>query len=696
VVIYYDNRFETINFGMSLLDRSIEKKDEFFIHRQLSEFSPYMNEKSLVASFISQGIRSPKEELEEGGFEIYLEDNKIFVTGADYKGTMYGLMDIAETIELYGIGSIISKIENPFLKIRGIKYNLPFEPYDYGDPVEKNIKVCLDKGYWEKYIDFLAKNRYNCLSLWSEHPFHMMFRLDKYPNTCPYNDVELERYKDLFMFIMSHSKKRGIDVYLITWNIRITSFVAEGLGLPAEIGDMFDQYNVVYDATNNIPNNTHEFDGVRQNLDVIKDYFKECIKTLAITYRDLKGIGTNCAEEMIGTAIERQDWVIDSYLRGIEESGRDLPFIMRTNMANGKIAKMFLDQYPSKEKYISWKYSNAHMYSSVNPQFEKLWNAWDEVDMNDIKVLYTVRNDDIHTLRWGDYDYIRDYVKGMKKPFVQGFYWGADGYIWGEDFQHAPNGHKTWKYDFEKHWHQFELLGRIGYNPMVEESIWIQKYKLHYGKPWGADFHAALKAASKIIPAVNRLFWINYDFQWHPESLLSALGFKTILDFMDAKPMPGIGTLGIREYANAKLKGLKTEGETPQDIVNIIKESVCLLNSYTKELRNNIPEEYIADDIECTLLDIEAWKELGEYYYNKFTAALELVFYESTGIEQHKDRAIQCLSEAIKNWKELSRIWSEHYMPYKMARVKYTFGWPYYIRDVKRDLEIARYFRSEA
>lgn len=689
MLIYFDNRYQTVGFGIQMLESALCKVGDFTLEKPLDAFVGGEKCKTLVVSIEHQGIKRTERMLENGGFEIDVQDNIIYITGGDHCGAMYGLLDLAETIELFGLGAVKTKIENPFLKLRGVKFNLPFEPYDNGDPFEKNIKTCLDPRFWERYIDYLAANRYNCLSLWSEHPFHMMFRLAKYPETCPYSDEELEKYKNLYKFIFRHAKNRGIDVYLITWNIRITPFVARGLGLPEELGDMSDQYCETYDKHNRLPSNNSDFFPIRQHLDIIKDYFKECIKTLAITYRDLKGIGTNCAEEMAGSPMERQNWVTESYLRAVEESGRDFPFIMRTNMGNGKVAKQFLDAYPSKEKYISWKYSNAHMYSHPAPKFEELWGAWKDVDMEDIKVLYTVRNDDIHTLRWGGQEYLKRYITGMKKPYVEGFYWGADGYLWADDFQHIPNGHKTWQYDYERHWLEFELIGRLSYNPELPEYYWVEKSKKHYGSLWGEDFYSGIKAASDIIPAVNRLFWINYDFEWHPESLLSVYGFKTIKDFMNGKPMPGIDIVGIREYVEKDLKKENISGETPRDIIHILKKSFGTVESLAEKLSGEIPGEYRCGEIECTLLDLKAWGALGRYYADKFSAALELVYYEKTGDAARKAGAIAYLGDGLNAWEELSRIWSLHYMPYKMARVKYIFGWPYYLDDVRRDIEIA-------
>jgi len=689
MVIFTDRRYATVNFGIGKLEAALRGRGEFVVRKPLCEFTGSASCPCVVISTADMKVRAPAGKLENGGFEIAREGNVLYLTGGDHAGAMYGLLDLAETAALYGPDAIAEKLENPFLPLRGIKFNLPFEPYANGDPFLKNQETCLDPVFWEKFLDFLAENRYNCLSLWSEHPFHMMFRLDKYPDACPYCDAELKRYQDLYRFIFRRAKERGMEVFLITWNIRITPFVARALGLPEELGEMEESTNWTYEPENSLPKHSRDFVPVRQHLDVIQDYFKECIKTLVTTYVDLRGIGTNCAEEMVGNASERQDWVMQTYLEAVRQAGRDIPFIMRTNMGNGKIAKRFLDEYPSRRKYISWKYSNAHMYSHPEPQFEDLWGAWEGVDLEAVKVLFTVRNDDFHTLRWGDPDFLKKYIRGMKKPYVEGFYWGADGYVWGKDFQHFPGGHKTWEYDYEKHWHQFELLGRLGYNPELPDDIWREKYKAHYGE-WGEGFRRGLAAASRIIPAVNRLFWLDYDFQWNPEGLLSRFGFKTILDFMNGKPMPGIPTLGVKEYAQKTLAGEETAGETPADIIRILRESVQTVGAEVRSLEESIPEDYLGGEVECTLLDLKAWIQLGRYYADKFTAALELHYFLLTGETARKEAAVAALRDGSSAWAELSRLWASHYMPYRMARVKQVFGWPYYQKLVDKDIALAQ------
>ncbi len=79
-----------------------------------------------------------------------------------------------------------------------VKLNMLFEPYDNGTLFEATQETVLYIDCWKKYIEFLAKNRYNYLSLWSENPFFMILYLDKYPNICHYDDVALEKHKNIF------------------------------------------------------------------------------------------------------------------------------------------------------------------------------------------------------------------------------------------------------------------------------------------------------------------------------------------------------------------------------------------------------------------------------------------------------------------------------------------------------------------
>ncbi len=107
-----------------------------------------------------------------------------------------------------------------------------------------------------------------------------------------------------------------------------------------------------------------------------------------------------------------------------------------------------------------------------------------------------------------------------------------------------------------------------------------------------------------------------------------------------------------------------------------------------------IEPEYRGGDLACVLEDIRAWASLAQYYTLKISAALHLAVYQLSENEKEKEIAVCELEEAVEPWRTLAEIWAAHYMPYEMGRVNQTFGYSYYIDDVRRDIEIARRMKT--
>nr|WP_319520934.1 hypothetical protein [uncultured Sphaerochaeta sp.] len=694
MILYYDARVPSIAFGMQQVQKALVSG---YTTMHLDSFDHSLDVEALVVRISHGGVQFEPQcktihDLEPEGFEIICKQQVIFVNAYDTNGAMYGLLDIAETIVNEGRGAIGEKVCNPFHTVRGIKHNLPYEPYDMGEPFSENFETMMDISYWKAYLEMLALNRYNTLSLWAENPFPMMFRLEKYPNTTPFTDRELETYQKCFNFIFEYAWKLGISTYLITWNVRLTPQIAEGLGLPKGLGDMADRYDAIRDSRVGIPHKADTLDSSRCHLEVIKDYMKECIKTVCLSYKYLTGIGTSSSEEMSGSAEERVRWIQETYQEGIKESGRTIPFIFRTNAtATSSIIDNFMDSYTYGERYLSWKYSIAHMYASVEPMMEKAWNAWNDVDLEGLHILYTVRNDDFHTFRGGSYPFIQKYLKGMKRNhLVKGFYWGADGYVWGRDFQHVPHKHITWKYDWEKHWYQFMLLGRLGYDPNTPKEVFIQAFERQHGKTVGKYFFEGCNQAMEILSSVQRTNWVRNDFGNHPESLLTASGFSSVLALMDREAMPCIGTLSVNETALNIVKKQKSSQEDSLACIALIAKATSEIEKQVSLIEQETPSSHLVGELECALLDLKCWGYLGRYYVEKLSATLDLCCLRYSGNETYRASAVQHLKDAIGPFELLASTWASHYMPYKMVRSKYMFGYTYYIDEVKKDIRIAK------
>ena len=122
-------------------------------------------------------------------------DGTVVVTGGDASGAMYGGLEIAEGLRLGTLNELVSdpRLHTPHILDRGIKFNVPldFRTPTYSDrntSSQDNIPEMWSMDFWREFIDEMARDRYNVLSLWSEHPFPSMVRVPEFPNVA-LNDV---------------------------------------------------------------------------------------------------------------------------------------------------------------------------------------------------------------------------------------------------------------------------------------------------------------------------------------------------------------------------------------------------------------------------------------------------------------------------------------------------------------------------
>lgn len=167
------------------------------------------------------------------------------------------------------------------------------------------------------------------------------------------------------------AKDRGIDTYVITWNIDLSPSFARAHHIP--------QRNV--------------------NTPLVRNYLGDCVKTLLETYPNLTGLGTTQGEQIgVIPPAQRASWIADVYFRGIEAIGRRyVPFILRswggTPAATEKVSAM----YHSGPVYLDIKYNVEHVYPSpIDHVKDSAWLKQRHV----YKILWHLRNDDLYTLRW--------------------------------------------------------------------------------------------------------------------------------------------------------------------------------------------------------------------------------------------------------------------------------------------------------
>ena len=180
----------------------------------------------------------------------------VAVLGADAAGAMYGGLDVGEALRLGAFDTLTNSDHSPFIARRGLKFNIPLDlrtpSYsDNSDAAQQNIPEMWSLDFWRDFLDEMARNRFNVLTLWNLHPFPSLVKVPGFPDVAladvwrtrkkmdeTYSlsgsdmlrpallqDVEvvktlsIDQKIEFWRQVMQLAHDRGIEVYWFTWNI---------------------------------------------------------------------------------------------------------------------------------------------------------------------------------------------------------------------------------------------------------------------------------------------------------------------------------------------------------------------------------------------------------------------------------------------------------------------------------------------
>jgi hypothetical protein len=635
-------------------------------------------------------------------YRIKRDGQTLTVIGADAAGAMYGGLDVAEAIRHGTLDSLKDSAHAPHIAQRGIKFNIPLDlrtpSYsDCADAAQANIPEMWEREFWTRFLDAMARHRYNVLSLWSLHPFPSMVRVPEFPEVA-LADVWRTRAKldDKFSFagkdmvrpamladhevvrrmtmeekiefwrwVMQRAEERGIRVYVFTWNV--FTFGAEGK----------------HGITNNMGNET------------TKKYFRASVREMVRTYPRLAGMGITAGEGMpegMDSKV-KEAWLAATYGEGVRDALKDEPkrefrMIHRFHWtAQGDILDAFKD-YPGPFDF-SFKYSVAHMYSIAKPPFiQPLLEGL----APGRKTWLTVRNDDIYTFRFGDPAYARDYIKNIPPADkIAGFYMGPDGYTWGRDFLERNPAPGPRPLVMEKQWYSFMLWGRLAYDPTLPDSHFERALAARHSAAPAPQLFRALQGASQVMPLTTRFFWGDIDLKWFPEACWShprskGNGFYTVRHFMEGTAMPGANVLNIRDWRAQLKKREPMPQTTPLEIADALEKSAADTFAALEKLR--VPAKQDAE-LQKTVHDCEALAHLARYYATKIRGACALALFDAGSDDAEQATALRHLTDALAHWKNYAAIRDAHSVPALYNRVGYV-DITALTEKVAADLEIAR------
>lgn len=716
VAILSDAENGPAQFAAGEIAAALQARGDTSTHRDLAEIAaPAAGPRIVLAPARDEAAREALRRaggediggLREEGFSLRrtgaAERATLWVLGEGPGGVLYGGLELAEQIRLRGFDAVEPLDRNPHLALRGVKFNLPLDlrtpSYsDMGDPAQQNIATVWDFAFWTAFLDALARDRYNFVSLWNLHPFPSMVRVPEYPDvaladvqrsTAAFEEdyptiatglvtpemlrqvetvrrLTIDEKIGFWRRVMAYGRERNIAFYVVTWNIH-----TYGTG---------GKYGIT-DAIEN---------------PVTTDYFRRSVRELLLTYPLLAGIGLTTGENMGEASFEAKEaWAFATYGQGVLDAlaaapGRKIRFIHRQHQTRAQdIARTFapLVRNPDVDFVFSFKYAQAHVLSSTRQTFHPGFVE----SLGGLKTLWTLRNDDNYLFRWGAPDFVREFLAGMPAGVGEGFHYGSDQWVWGREFLDLePDSPR--QLEVEKHWYQWMLWGRLGYDPSLDDGRLVALLAARFPGAEARALFDAWQHASMIYPLTTGFHWGEFDFQWYIEACRSrpgpaqtASGFHDVNRFITLPPHPGTDNISIPRYVEALDAGGRIAGTTPPQVAEKLLGHAGAALAAIEKIDAGSDKE-----LRRTLADIRAMALLGTYYAHKISGATALALFRKTGDVRHQQEAVAELTEAARAWHAYSGLAATLYRsPIWMNRVG-TVDWAELDAEVARDIEIAR------
>jgi hypothetical protein len=639
-------------------------------------------------------------------YSILPEEKKIIIKGGDGRGIIYGGLSLAENLRNgVSLPNIKAEHESPKLPFRAIKFDLPWDTYRHSYSLSQHQETCSDLKYWEAFLDMMVENRFNTLTLWNLHPYPYMIRPKNFPEACPFNEQELKTWQNLFHGIFRMARERGIDTYMVPFNIFVSPEFAKA-------------HHVA------MSNLDHDFFVKGDTSAIIKRYTRECVTQLLQEYPDLTGMGLTLGEGMGGmTPQERENWMKETIIEGMHLAYRKSKLIHRipfsgntgslgaTSIEMEQITRKGIEKEASMDFIedpiwadLKFNWSHAHSTTKlIKVHGGKLYGTYFKPEPKDYKIIWTARNEDFFCLRWGVPDFIRQHIAANTSGYVGGYMIGSETYIPAKDYFTKTGTPVIWKYAFERQWLFYKLWGRLLYNPSTKDEIFRQEFIQRYGKEAGILLEAYALASSTPLRLASS-FDCGWDFTLYSEGYMALNTNTKRVEYITVnrqinQPPLDTNYVSVRDYVKTILSGdsFANTRITPPGLAQLLEQdynkALDLIKNINTSDNNSLLQE---------VADVKIWANLGLHFAEKLKGAVVLQIYRTKGGEENKLAAVKHLENALKYWDVVISITRPLYND--MPLVHYSeqdgkswkendhirFHWEKLRPDVAKDIEIAK------
>jgi hypothetical protein len=580
----------------------------------------------------------------------------VWVTaGFDEVGLMYGLSDLADRVSWSTdskspLAEFREITEQPAVSERGISMYTMNRNY-----WESRF---YDETFWTRYLDMLAKDRYNSLVIIFGYEnggflapcYPYFFDVEGFPDIRMTGLTREQQSRNLTSFnrLIKMAHDRGIRVTAgIKDHIYRGGVQAGGIAGKGNIPDQ-PVPGLVWGVTN----------------DNLFSYTKAALAKFVKMLPGLDGILFFINDE---TGLKKEELLgfATDFFKMIKETTPDLNLYLHSKGltdpmirnavdigVNFKISpKYWMEQLgmPFHPTHINRpdQMNRRHTYSDMlsYPQKYKLyWRLWN--------------GGTTRILLWGDPEYARRFAESTHLYDGTGFDVNEPLATKMEAQPHDAKPfdllkpqYRYYDYEFERYWHYFQVYGRMGYNPQTSPDVWQKEFELRFGKKAGPVVEKAIHQASWILPRIVASSYPYGSFPttrgWAEKQCLGDLPEYALAEGSDIQQFASFDEeariLIDHNMTSRVLPSMTSKWfqQTSSDINKLIADA-------EKTIGNNRNKEF-----NSTITDLKILSGLALYHSRRIPAAVSYRLFERTKDVSALDNAITYERKAIEAWRQI-------------------------------------------
>jgi hypothetical protein len=594
------------------------------------------------------------------------------IAGSDERGLMYGELEVAERLGWSSdsgnpFSEVRDTVQKPAVTTRAVSIYTMNRAY-----WESRF---YDEAYWARYLDTLARNRFNSLVVIFGYEnggflapcYPYFFDVDAFPDvrmvgiTSEQQQRNLTALNHLVQMAHEHGLEFSVGIWDhiyrggvqgggvqgadetikrptpgLVWGVTATNLSAYSKAALAEFVDRVP-------GLDGIQFRMHDESGLKNSEQ-------------AAFWREAFGILKQKAPSL--RLDLRAKGLPDAVIQDALNSG--VRFRITTKYWMEQMGLPFHPTHINAEDQQNRRHSYADLLRYPQ-QYQMHWRLWN--------------GGTARVLLWGDPDYARRFVESTHL-------YGDDGFEVNEPlctkmeaqphdarpFELMAKSHRYYDYEFERYWHFFQVFGRLGYNPDTPSRVWDREFQQRFGPETGPLIEQALHKASWILP---RIIAACYPYSYFP--MTRGWAEKQRLGDLPSYAMAeGSDTAQFASF-DEEAELLITHGETAKTRP---AETSRWFAQIAQEINGNVHQAEQRSgpgrtkEFDSTITDLEILSNLALYHARRIPAAVSYRLFERTQDPQALEDAISYERNAVDAWRQLVNAAGDFYAEDLMMGVR--------------------------